>query len=79
MGIVTQKSINRKIFKRNRRNGGYYLEGEGSLREKLRKVFEFKEVKEMIKSGKKELLQLKNMITEDQSDEKKRGDEDLES
>lgn len=34
-------------------NNGYYLEGDGTLRDKLKKVFEFKEIKDLIKSGKK--------------------------
>jgi hypothetical protein len=65
MGIVTQRWINRKMFRRKKNQGGFYLEGEGSLREKLAKVFEFKEIKKMIREGKKELLQLKCMITDD--------------
>lgn len=39
LGIVIQRCINRKMFRNNQANGGYYLENDGTLRERLQKVF----------------------------------------
>jgi hypothetical protein len=43
MGIAIQKCLNQRVLRGGKQTdgNGYYLEKEGSLREKLKKVFEF--------------------------------------
>ena len=53
LGIAIQRCINKKMGKNRDANQNYYLEQDGSVRDKLKKIFEFKEIKDMIKAGKK--------------------------
>lgn len=63
LGIIFQTWLYRKTGKR--RNNLYHLEEEGDFKERMKKLLEFKEIKQMIESGKEEFNFLKTLVRKD--------------
>ena len=53
LGIAFQLCLLKKLGYRNGSSNGYYLEVDGPIKEKLKKIFEFEEIKDLFRQGKK--------------------------